>query len=191
MARVGFIVGDMFEESELEKPLEAVKKAGHEAVMIGAKKGQQVTGKAGVKTVRCDVGIMEIEAKALDALVIPGGYSPDHLRSNQAMVTLVRVIAESVKPVAAICHGPSIFVDAGILEGRTVTSFESIKADLINAGATWVDRETCVDDNLLTSRSPDDLPAFCEKLTGMLKERVGNEPKQRRARIGGETTVER
>lgn len=191
MARVGFILGDMFEESEFEKPFEAVKKAGHEAIVIGAKKGVQVTGKAGVKTVMSDVGIMEVEAKSLDALVIPGGYSPDHLRSNQAMVTLVRVMAESVKPVAAICHGPSIFVDADILQGRTVTSYESIKADLINAGATWVDRETCVDDNLLTSRSPDDLPAFCEKLVGMLKERVGNEPKQRRARIGGETTVER
>lgn len=190
MARVGLIVGEMFEGSEFREPYEALKNAGHDVVVIGAKRGAELTSKDGHERIACDTAITEIEAKSLDGLVIPGGYSPDHLRTNHAMVTLVRVIAESTKPIAAICHGPSIFVDANILEGRTLTSWPSIKADLVNAGATWVDQECCVDDNMITSRKPGDLPAFCRALMNLLDDRVGNPAKQRRARLGGEMTIE-
>jgi protease I len=189
MARVGFILGDMFEESEFHAPHEAVKKAGHEAIVIGVKRGQEVTGKNGEDKVTVDTSITDIDVKSLDALVIPGGYSPDHLRSNAAMVSLVRVMDEADKPVAAICHGPSILVDADILKGRTLTSYVSIKADLINAGAKWVDEETVVDANLLTSRKPDDLPAFCERLVAMIAEHVAKQPKRTRKLTTSERLV--
>ncbi|MBC7793395.1 MAG: type 1 glutamine amidotransferase [Clostridia bacterium] len=190
MARIGFILGDMFEESEFHEPYEAVKQAGHEAIVIGVKPDQEVRGKNGQDIVKVDQAIMAIDAKKLDALVIPGGYSPDHLRTNHAMVTLVRLISESAKPLAAICHGPSIFVDADILKGRTVTSAQSIKADLVNAGARWVDQEISTDDNILTSRQPSDLPKFCAKLLEMVSDRVGNVEKQTRARNTGESLSE-
>jgi protease I len=168
MARVGFIVDDLFEDSELRVPVESVRAAGHEAIVIGRQRGKTLEGKKHEVTIETDKSIDEISADSLDALVIPGGYSPDKLRVDSAMVALVREMFEAKKPVAAICHAGSMLVEADVVGDRTLTSWPSIKTDLINAGAMWVDREVVQDDNLITSRKPDDLPAFCKALLDQL-----------------------
>lgn len=168
MARVGFIVDEMFEDSELSVPLERVKAAGHETVIIGVIRGARLEGKKHKLVIDTQKSIDDVSADSLDALVIPGGYSPDKLRVNDRMVALVREMFEAQKPIAAICHAGSMLVEAGIVEDRTVTSWRSIRTDLVNAGAMWVDREVVQDGNLITSRKPDDLPAFCRALLDQL-----------------------
>jgi protease I len=168
MARVGFIVDEMFEDSELGVPLECVKSAGHEAVVIGRERGKTLEGKKHELTVQAEKSIDDVSADSLDALVIPGGYSPDKLRVDARMVALVRDMFEAKKPIAAICHAGSMLVEADVAADRTLTSWPSIKTDLINAGAMWVDREVVQDENLITSRKPDDLPAFCRALLDQL-----------------------
>ena len=168
MARVGFILDEGFEESEFRVPYDAVKLAGHTPTVIGLALHKQLHAKTGGFTVDVDKGIVDISASEIDALVVPGGRSPDHLRGNPGITTLVTLMMEQHKPLAAICHGPSVLIDAAMLEGRVVTSAPSIKADLTNAGALWVDKEVAVDGNLITSRGPQDLPAFCLTFTSML-----------------------
>jgi protease I len=170
MARVAFIVGDMFEDSELEVPYERVKEAGHDPVIIGVEAGAKLEGKKG-STVTTDLSIDDVEPGEFAALVIPGGYSPDKIRSNKKMVDLTRSIHEAAKPVAAICHAGWMLAEAGIVAGATVTSYHSIKTDLINAGANWVDQEVVEDRNLITSRKPDDLDAFTKALLNRLEQR--------------------
>jgi protease I len=160
MARIAFIVASMFEDSELRVPYDRLREAGHEVVLVGAERGEELTGKRGQEKVKADRGIGEVKADEVDALVIPGGYSPDHLRTNMKMVALTRDLFLAGKPVAAICHAGWMLVEADVADGRTVTSWPSIKTDLINAGARWVDREVVEDGNLITSRKPDDLEAF-------------------------------
>ncbi len=164
MARVGFIVDEMFEDSELRVPLDRVRAAGHESVVIGLKQGKHLVGKKHEVSIDTDVAIDDVSADSLDALVIPGGYSPDYLRTDEGMVDLVCDMVEAGKPVAAICHAGWMLAEAGVVANRTVTSWRSIKTDLENAGAKWVDREVVEDENVITSRKPDDLPAFCEAL---------------------------
>lgn len=170
MAKVAFIVGDMFEDSELEVPYTRVKEAGHEPIVIGVDAGATHEGKRGM-VVRTDAAIDEVEAADFAALVIPGGYSPDKIRSNKQMVDLTRAIYEASKPVAAICHAGWMLAEAGIAAGSTLTSYHSIKTDLINAGANWVDQEVVEDVNLITSRRPDDLDAFTKALLAQLEQR--------------------
>jgi protease I len=160
MARVAFIADDQFEDSELRIPYDRIREAGHEAVLVGLAKGKRIEGKRQKEVFTTDAAAKEVSADEFDALVIPGGYSPDHLRMDIDMVRLVRSMFTAGKPVAAVCHGPWMLVEADALDGKTVTSWPSIKTDLINAGARWVDREVVEDDNLITSRRPDDLEAF-------------------------------
>lgn len=160
MARVGFVVGEDFEDVELRVPLDRIGEAGHEVVIIGAEKGQRLAGKRGKEHISVEVSAQDVKARSLDALVIPGGYSPDHLRTNEAVVRLIRAIDDAGKPLAAVCHGPSLLIDAEVVRGRTVTSWPSIKKDLQNAGARWIDEEVAQDGNLITSRNPSDLQAF-------------------------------
>ena len=116
-------------------------------------------------TFSVDAAVAEASIRGYDGLVLPGGVAnPDFLRADADAVGFVREMVESGKPVAVICHGPWTLVEAGVLEGRTLTSFPSLKTDITNAGATWVDEEVCEDGNLLSSRNPDDLPAFCARL---------------------------
>lgn len=164
MARIAFIVDKDFEDSEFRVPYEQVKQAGHEPVIIGLEAGKTLEGKKGKETIRADKAIQDVRAEDFAALVIPGGYSPDHLRMDVKMVGFVRDFFKADKPIAAICHAPWMLVEADIADGRTVTSFPSIKTDLLNAGARWVDREVVEDGNLITSRKPDDLKAFCAAL---------------------------
>jgi protease I len=171
VAKVGFILDEMFEDSELEIPYERVKQAGHEPVVVGIEANKEVTGKRG-KKVTTEVSIDEVRPEDFAGLVIPGGYSPDKLRTNEQMVELVRSIFEAEKPIAAICHAGWMLAEAGIVNGRTVTSYPSIKTDLVNAGAHWVDQEVVEDGNLITSRWPDDLEAFSKAFLSQLAQRT-------------------
>ncbi|CAM4230974.1 type 1 glutamine amidotransferase [Corallococcus sp. ZKHCc1 1396] len=168
MARIAFIVANDFEDSELSVPVEKVKQAGHEAVLIGVEAGKVLKGKKGSE-VTTEQAVKDLKAADFDALVVPGGYSPDHLRMDIKMVGFVRDFFKADKPIAAICHGPWMLVEADIADGHTVTSFPSIKTDLINANARWVDREVVEDGNLITSRKPDDLEAFSAALLRQVK----------------------
>ncbi|MET9020569.1 type 1 glutamine amidotransferase domain-containing protein [Actinopolymorpha sp. NPDC004070] len=167
MAKVAFLLADVFEDSEFQQPYDAVRDAGHEAVVVGKESGKQVTGKKGSK-VTIDKGSTDVRADEFDAVVVPGGYSPDKVRTDEASVAIARGVHEAGKPVAAICHAGWVLAEADIVRGRTVTSVASIRTDLKNAGATWVDQEVVEDGNLITSRTPDDLPAFCAALLKQL-----------------------
>jgi protease I len=162
--RVAFLATDGVEEVEYTKPREAVESAGGTAELISIKQGQiqavNHLDKAGTYPV--DHQVKDVDAGRYDALVLPGGVAnPDFLRMDPDAVQFVRDFFTSGKPVAAICHGPWTLVEAGVVDGRTLTSWPSLRTDLANAGATWVDEQVFVDDGLVTSRKPDDLPAFC------------------------------
>ena len=173
--RIAFLAADAFEESELLKPLQAVKDAGADVEVVSLE-GGEITAlnekelKPG-KSVKVDRTVDEASADDYDGLVLPGGVmSPDKLRADEGAVDFVRSFFEQGKPVGAICHGPWTLVEAGVLRGRTVTSYPSIQTDIRNAGGTWVDEEVHVDQGLVTSRKPDDIPAFSKKLVEELTE---------------------
>jgi deglycase len=171
MAKVAFIMDEMFEDSEFKVPYERVKQAGHEPLVIGLEKGKKLTGKKGDETVVTEASIDDVSPDQFDALVIPGGYSPDKIRVNDKMVGFTRSLFQAGKPVAAICHAGWMLAEAGVAKGRTVTSWPSIKTDLVNAGAEWVDQEVVEDENLITSRKPDDLEAFSKTLLSQITQR--------------------
>jgi protease I len=174
MARIAIIADDMFEDSELRQPYDRLREAGHEVVLVGLEAGKQITGKRGKEKLTVERAAQDVSADDFDALVIPGGYSPDKLRTSRAMVAFTRAFVDQEKLVAAVCHAPWMLIEADVTEGRTVTSWPSIRTDLINAGARWVDREVVEDGNLITSRKPDDLPAFSEAILRRLAERAGD-----------------
>ncbi|HEX6196170.1 MAG TPA: type 1 glutamine amidotransferase domain-containing protein [Jiangellaceae bacterium] len=170
MARIAFIVDDMFEDAEFTDPYDKVRKAGHHAVIVGLTAGKEITGKNGAKAT-VELASSEADAEEFDALVIPGGYSPDKIRTDENLVTLTQRMFAAGKPVAAICHAPWMLAEADILRGRTITSYPSVKTDVKNAGATWIDKEVVEDENLITSRHPGDIPAFCDALLNQLDRR--------------------
>ena len=174
MAKVAFILGDQFEDSEFRVPYEKLKQAGHQVTVIGVQAGQELAGKKGKEKVTPDVSVDQARAADFDALVIPGGYSPDHLRTSLKMVGFTRELFMQDKPVAAVCHGPWMLVEADVLDGRMVTSWPSIKTDLINAGARWVDREVVEDGTLITSRKPEDLEAFTAAINRALSGKIAD-----------------
>lgn len=163
MARIAFLVEDIFEDSEFQMPYDRLHEAGHQVVIVSSSAGQQITGKNGT-TITSDAASSDVSPDMFDALVLPGGYSPDKVRTDTDAVALTRKIHDSDKPVAAICHAPWILAEADVLRGRTVTSWPSLRTDLVNAGARWVDEELVRDGNITTSRKPDDLPAFCDAI---------------------------
>ena len=171
--KVAILATDGFEQSELEEPKKALEQAGV-ATFIVSPAGEKVKGwkhKEWGDEFPVDVALDDASPEDYDALVLPGGVmNPDKLRRNEAALAFVRHFFETGKPVAAICHGPWTLIDAGVVKGRTVTSYHTIQSDLKNAGAEWVDREVVVDNGLVTSRKPDDLPAFNEKLLEELAE---------------------
>jgi protease I len=171
--RVAILVEDGFEQVELTSPKEALEKAGAHTDIVSPKKdkvkGWDHTSWGNEYAV--DVPLEQADPNQYDALLLPGGVmNPDKLRTNQQAVRFVRSFFEAQKPVAAICHGPWILIEAGVVQGRELTSYPSIKTDLRNAGAHWVDREVVVDQGLVTSRNPDDLPAFNRKLVEEVSE---------------------
>lgn len=160
MAKVAFVLADDFEDSEFEVPYERLRAAGHQVTVIGTEAGREVRGKKGKASFTVETTPDEVSAADFDALVVPGGYSPDKLRTSPGVVKFVQGMVDGDKPVAAICHAGSLLVEADAVRGRTVTSWPSIRTDLVNAGAQWVDREVVEDGNVITSRKPDDLDAF-------------------------------
>jgi protease I len=172
MARVAMLLDEMFEDSEFRVPWDRLRAAGHEVVVVGLEAGKEVRRKRGKERVKTEVAAGDVSAAEFDAVVIPGGYSPDHLRTSVKMVGLTRETFLRGKPLAAVCHGPWMLVEADVADGRTVTSWPSIKTDLINAGARWVDREVVEDGNLITSRKPEDLGAFSDAILRQLEGRV-------------------
>ena len=169
MSRVLVLSAAEFEDSELSRPVEALTGAGHEVVVAGAEKGAELKGKKGQHTVTTDAAFGDVDVAQFDMLVLPGGYSPDKLRLEPFAVKLVHDFDREGKPIAAICHAGSLLVDAGVARGKRLTSWPSIRVDLVNAGADWVDEPLVVDGNLITSRKPDDLDTFCGCLLSTLE----------------------
>jgi len=169
MARVAMPLAQDFEDSEFTVPFDRLRNAGVDVVVIGRKGGEIVTGKRGQARATIDHAASGLNPDDFDAVVIPGGYSPDHLRLADDVVAFVRDFFAAGKPVAAVCHGPQLLIEAEVVRGRTLTSWPSIRKDLINAGAKWVDREVVVDGTLITSRKPADLDAFCDEILARLR----------------------
>ncbi|MGZ4800959.1 MAG: type 1 glutamine amidotransferase domain-containing protein [Acidimicrobiia bacterium] len=165
---VAFVVADDYEDAELEVPRERLQDEGHCVILVGAKAGQTVRGKRGA-VVEIEKAASEVDPRDLDAIVVPGGYSPDRLRLHPDVIDLVRGVARAGRLVAAVCHGASLLIDADLVSGRTVTSWPSIRRDLENAGAIWVDEAVVEDANLITSRNPGDLASFSDAILRRLR----------------------
>ena len=185
--RVAFLVANEgVEQVELTSPWEAVEEAGGQPELIAPEKGEVQAFNHLDKAGRFDAtaAVADASADDYDALVLPGGVAnPDVLRTEPDAIEFVRAFFEAGKPVAAICHGPWTLVEAGVVDGRTLTSWPSIQTDIRNAGGEWVDEEVHVDAGLVTSRKPDDLDAFCEKTIEEIAEGVHSQ--QREATVGG------
>ena len=171
--RVAILATDGFEESELKSPKEAMEEAGFTVDIISEKSGT-IKGWADgnwSNEYQVTATIDNVNAKDYNALMLPGGViNPDKLRRNDDALIFVRDFFKQSKPVAAICHAPQLLIEAEVVKGRTMTSFKSIRTDLTNAGALWVDKEVVVDEALVTSRNPEDLPAFNKKLIEEINE---------------------
>lgn len=168
MSKVAFLLANGFEDSEMKVPYDEVIKAGHQADIIGLKKGEALKGKKGNESYTAEKAISEVNAGDYDAVVIPGGSSPENLRLDADILSFVTEVNSAGKPIAAICHGPQILMSADLLQGRTITSYPPLKDDVINAGAEFKDEEVVVDGNYITSRTPQDEPAFVRELLKVL-----------------------
>ena len=164
---VAVLVADGFEQDELTRPVEALRRAGAQVKIVSPARGE-VRGwryKDWGDSFGIDVPLAEASADSFNALLLPGGVmNPDTLRQDDAAIDFVHRFMEEGKPIAAICHGPWTLIEAGVVQGRKMTSYPSIRTDLENAGANWVDEEVVVDNGIITSRSPKDIPAFCCKM---------------------------
>ena len=173
--KVAILTETGFEEVELTSPKQALEEAGAEVHIVSPQKQKVKAWNHDHWSIELNVDehIDDVNEENYDALVLPGGVlNPDKLRTNKKAVQFVKDFIEAGKPVAAICHGPQTLIETGLLDGRTITSYPSIKTDLVNAGADWVDREVVVDNGLVTSRSPKDLPAFNKKMIEEISEGV-------------------
>jgi protease I len=161
--KIAILATDGFEQVELTEPRKALDQAGADTIIIAPKSGE-IKGwdmKDWGDTVTVNETLDEVMPEQFDALMLPGGVmNPDHLRTNSKAVDFVREFAQSGKPIAAICHGPWMLVEADIIRGKTITSWPSIKTDIRNAGGNWVDKDVVTDGQFITSRKPDDIPAF-------------------------------
>jgi len=162
--KIAVLVSSGVQDVELTKPVEILRDRGAEVTVIVPTEEEL---KQGIKTLRgsvekADASLSEVNAYDFDALYIPGGASPDHLRMAEGAVDFVKAFAD--RPIFALCHGPQLLVSAGLVKGRTITSWPSLEVDLENAGAHWVDQEVVQDGNIITSRKPDDIPAFTRRI---------------------------
>jgi protease I len=169
MAKVAFVLADDFEDTEFRVPYDRLKSAGHEITIVGMRKGAEVHGKRGKEKIQVDATPDEVRPESFQALVIPGGYSPDKLRMDPELVRFVREIALRNTPIGAICHAASLLIEARIVNGKRLTSWPSIRTDLENAGARWEDRAVVEDGWLITSRNPGDAEAFATAIQNRLR----------------------
>lgn len=167
--KIACLLDSMFEDSEFQKPYDAYREAGYDVTIIGLQPGKELKGYRGTVTTKAEKGIDQVDPGQYDALFIPGGYSPDHLRLNPKAVDFVKAFFQADKPVFAICHGPQLLITARVVKGRTLTAWPTIQDDLKQVGATVVDKEVVVDGNLVTSRKPDDIPAFTRESMKLLE----------------------
>src|SRR5271157_46957 len=166
--RIAVLAADLYQEMEIWYPLLRFREEGWETVAVGAEAGKTYASKKGYPVV-ADKSIAEIRAEDFDAVIIPGGWAPDALRQDERILNFVREMDKAGKVVAAICHAGWVLCSADILRGRQATCFKAIKDDMIHAGAQYVDEEVVVHGNLITSRMPTDLPAFCREIVKALK----------------------
>ncbi|MGZ3458469.1 MAG: type 1 glutamine amidotransferase domain-containing protein [Archangium sp.] len=172
--RVACVVGHDFEDSELRIPYDRLRGAGHEVVLIGKKKGEELVGKRGKEKVRTDMSIDEARVEDFDMLLIPGGYSPDSLRADERFVRFTKEFDDRGKLIAAVCHGPQLLMTARVVEGRTLTAWKTVQGDLELAGVNVKDEPVVRDANWITSRQPDDLEDFSRAILEDLRtERAG------------------
>ncbi len=179
--RIAILVDNGFEQVEMTEPRKALREASAETVLVSPQEGR-VKGWNHTEwgdEFDVDMRLDDARADTFDGLLLPGGVmNPDHLRMNEKAVSFARSFVEAGKPVAAICHGPWLLVESGVVEGRTLTSWPSLQTDIRNAGATWVDREVVTDHGLVTSRNPDDIPAFNGKMVEEFAEGVHEEQRR-------------
>ncbi|MCZ8536774.1 type 1 glutamine amidotransferase [Paenisporosarcina quisquiliarum] len=171
MAKIATLITNMFEDVEYMDPSRAFNEAGHEVFTIEKEAGKEVKGKQGEAMVKIDHGIDDVKPEDFDALFLPGGFSPDLLREDDRFVAFAKSFMDAKKPVFAICHGPQLLITAKTLEGRDATGYKSIAQDMLYAGAKYVDKEVVVCQNqLVTSRQPDDIPAFNRESLKLLEQ---------------------
>lgn len=168
--KIAILATDDFEDSELQVPYERLRDAGFKVLVVGPVSGSKLTGKRGEYSITTDLGVESVKPNDFDALVIPGGYSPDRLRMNPAAVDFVRDFGNSGRPLAAICHAAQLLISAGLVSGRTLTCWPSVAIDVKNAGGRYVDEPIVVDRNLISSRKPGDLPVFVDAIIAALEE---------------------
>lgn len=167
---VAVLVEQQYQEMEVWYPVYRLREAGYKVVLVGPEAGATYPSKLGYPA-KSDKAAENVSVNDFDALVIPGGFAPDFLRRHEAVIKFVRHMAEQNKPIAAICHGPWVLCSTTALRGKKATCFFAIKDDVINAGANYVDAEVVRDGNIITSRKPDDLPAFVVELMKSIAER--------------------
>ena len=172
--RIACVLTNGYEDSEFQQPYDEFTHAGHQVVVIGKQAGEEIAGKKGQSRTKAELGIDQAKPDQFDALLIPGGGSPDSLRADQRFVDFVKAFFKANKAVFAICHGPQLLISADEYKGRRLTAWKTIQGDLTRMGANVVDEEVVVDGNLVTSRQPSDIPAFVrESLTLLERAPVG------------------
>ena len=184
-AKVGILVEDLYQDQEVWYPFYRLKEAGATVTVIGTGRNRVFKSKHGYE-IAADTEAGRVHGRDFDALIVPGGYAPDLLRRDPAMVRLVKEADAAGKVIAAICHGGWLLCSAGTFKGKTATCFSAIKDDIVNAGAKYVDQEVARDGNLITSRKPDDLPAFMKAILAALGERTGGASKSGRPAAGAQ-----
>jgi protease I len=167
MKKIAILIENLYDDKELIVPYYRLIEEGYQVDLVGPEAKKTFTSKFGLP-MQSDVASKDVEASSYDALVIPGGFSPDYMRRNRATIEFVKQFDQQKKPIAAICHGPWMMISGCQLKGRTLTGFFSIKDDIINAGATYVDQEVVIDGHLITSRTPNDLGAFMKAILSLV-----------------------
>ena len=166
--RIACVLDSGFEDSEFKTPYDGLRQAGHEVVVVGLEAGKELEGKRGEVTTVAERSFDEVRPDEFDALLIPGGYSPDHLRADRRAVAFTKAFVDADKPIFAVCHGPQLLATADAIKGRRLTAWQTIQGDLERMGENVVDEEVVVDGNLVTSRKPDDLDAFTHEALKLL-----------------------
>ncbi|MFL5414798.1 MAG: type 1 glutamine amidotransferase domain-containing protein [Myxococcales bacterium] len=177
--RIACLLGPGFEDSEFRLPYDALKNAGYQVDIISMKAGTELKGYKGKETVKSEKGIDEVRADDYQAILIPGGHSPDQIRKDKKIVEFVKKFDSMKRPIAAVCHGPQLLLTARLVRGRTLTAWETVQGDLDQAGAIVKDQEVVVDQNWITSRKPEDLKAFSEAMLKALKQTDQARPQPR------------